>query len=80
MNIYAVHDHQVDAYSQPFYSPTDGSALRAFADHVNDPSSPANKHPEDYSLHQLGTWDDNAGEITGTKPRRIGTAQEYKTP
>jgi len=77
LNIYAIYDAQVDAYSQPFYSQTNGSALRAFSDHVNEAGTPANKHPADYFLAQLGTFDDQTGEITGHKPSRIGSATEY---
>lgn len=76
-NIYAVHDIKVNAYTAPFTNPTHGSALRAFSDHVNDPNSGANKHPEDFSLWHLGSFDDDSGEITPAKPNRIGTAIEY---
>lgn len=77
INIYAIRDDQVDAYAQPFFSPTNGSALRAFADHVNEAGTAANKHPRDFSLYHLGTYDEHTGQITGTKPTRIGTANEY---
>lgn len=77
LNIYAIYDAMVDAYSQPFYSQTNGSALRAFSDHVNDPQSNVNKHPADYFLYQLGTFNDQDGTITSDKPTRIGSAAEY---
>lgn len=77
LNIYAIRDNQVDAFSQPFYSTTHGSALRAFADHVNEPGTPANKHPEDYQLYHLGEFDDATGELKPHKPAAIGTAREY---
>lgn len=78
INVFAIYDTAVNAYSQPYYSHTNGSALRAFADHVNDPNSNVNKHPADYSLFHLGTFNDETGELAGIKPTRIGTATEYK--
>lgn len=77
LNIYSIYDVKIAAFSQPYYSHTNGSALRAFADHVNDPQSQPNKHPEDYQLFHLGSFDDNTGEILATKPAPIGTAAEY---
>lgn len=79
LNIYSIYDLQIRAYSQPYYSHTNGSALRAFSDHVNDPQSQPNKHPEDYQLFHLGTFNDETGELTPTtKPTMIGNATEYK--
>lgn len=78
LNIYAIYDVKISAYSQPYYSHTNGSALRAFADHVNDPQSQPNKHPEDYQLFHLGTFDDQDGTITGNTPQHIGNATEYR--
>lgn len=79
LNVYAIHDAAINAYSQPFYSHTNGSALRAFSDHVNDANSGPNKHPQDYSLFHLGTFDDQTGALSPATPTRIGTATEYKT-
>lgn len=79
LNVYAIYDTAISAYSQPFYSHTNGSALRAFSDHVNDPNSNVNKHPQDYSLFHLGSFDDQTGALSPVTPSRIGTATEYKT-
>lgn len=78
INIYAIKDNQVDAFSQPFYSQTHGSALRAFSDHVNEPGTAANKHAADFALYHLGEFDDQTGLLKSTTPNRIGTALEYK--
>lgn len=78
LNIYAIRDLKIDAFSQPYYSHTHGSALRAFTDHVNDPQSMPNKHPEDYELWHLGDFDDQSGQLNQDKPTRIGSANEYR--
>ena len=77
LNAYSIHDAQVSAFAQPFFSPTHGSALRAFSDHVNDGNSAPNKHPGDFSIYHLGTYEDSTGDLVAIKPTRIGTALEY---
>lgn len=77
VNCYTLFDAQLQAYAQPFFSQTNGSALRAFADHVNEPGTGPNKHPEDYSLWHIGTFDDQEGRITPLTPTMLGRAAEY---
>lgn len=57
----AVRDTQLAAYGRPFYAPTIGSGIRAFEDEANHKDSMINRHPEDYELVQLGTFDDESG-------------------
>lgn len=79
VNVFSIRDNQVNAFTQPFYSPTNGSALRAFADHVNEPGTAANKHPADFALYHLGTFDDATAKFTNNElPTLIGQATEYK--
>lgn len=66
--IFAIFDKKAAAYMAPFYFPQKGQALRAFEDSVNDPQSGFFKHPEDYSLFQLGEYNDTSGEIVSSKP------------
>ncbi|QXP08349.1 MAG: nonstructural protein [Arizlama microvirus] len=56
--IFTVYDSKVEAYLQPFFLPSKGAALRAITDVANDPSHMFGKHPEDYVLFELGTFDD----------------------
>lgn len=79
LNVFTIRDNQVNAFSQPFFSPTNGSALRAFADHVNEAGTPANKHPQDFALYHLGTYDDTTGRFENNEvPQLLGQATEYK--
>lgn len=64
LQIFAVYDKKSVAYASPFYYPQKGQALRAFDDEVNNPQSPLNKHPEDFALFHIGTWNDTTGVIT----------------
>lgn len=64
MQIYAVYDKKSVAFAPPFYYHQKGQALRAFEDAVNDPQSPLNKHPEDFQMFHLGSWNENLGIIS----------------
>ena len=62
--IFTVYDSKVEAYMQPFFQKGLGQALRTFTDMVNNPEHPFHKHAEDYTLYELGTFDEVTGEIT----------------
>lgn len=57
MYIVTIYDKRAQTYGGPMVFPTLGVAERAFADNVNDPQSMINKHPEDYMMYLIGTFD-----------------------
>lgn len=63
-NIYAVFDAKTKAHTTPFFDHSEGRAIRTFADCCNDIGHQFGKHPEDYTLFSLGTYDDELGTIT----------------
>lgn len=78
LGVFAVYDRAAEAFMQPFYAQTIGSAIRSFTDAVNGDGGIA-KHPEDYMLSQLGEFDDNSGELTSIlPPKKLVTALEVK--
>ncbi len=56
--IFTVYDSKAESYSNPVYLNSTGPAVRTFSDSVQDPESPFAKHPADYTLFELGTFDD----------------------
>lgn len=62
-SVLAVKDRAMDAYMQPFFTPSQGLAIRSFGDEVNNDQSPMNKHPDDYDLYALGVWNDTNGSF-----------------
>lgn len=76
LEILAVHDRQLDAYMRPFCAQSIGQAVRSFRDEVNNPQSDLNKHPEDYTLHKLGTFEESTGIIYMLKegPEQVAIA------
>ncbi len=58
VQIFSVYDSKVEAYLQPFFMPTKGAAMRAIADTLTIVDHQFAKHPEDYTLFHLGSFDD----------------------
>lgn len=61
LQVFSVHDGAVDAFMQPFYARSKAEALRMLTDTAQDPGSQFAKHPEDFALFHLGTYDDQVG-------------------
>jgi len=71
----AVRDAALQAYMQPFFTPTSGAGIRAFMDEVKRKDSPMGSHPADYELFDLGTYNDADGSFTMyPQPRPLMTA------
>lgn len=66
--IYSVFDVQAQAYAAPFFLQRDEIAVRAFRDAVMNPEHPMSKHPEDYRLYRLGTFNDADGFLQDEVP------------
>lgn len=77
LKIYSVYDAKLEAYMQPFFMQTRGQALRAFTDTCNDTNTQFSKHPEDFTLFELGEYDDESGLFTNLEAKiSLGTALE----
>jgi len=78
--VYTIFDSKTAAYLQPFYLRSNGEAIRAFTEAVNDPKSTFYKYPEDFILFEIGTWDDNDCCISMLKaPVSLSTGLSLKT-
>lgn len=70
LKVFAIRDAKVEAFLQPFFSPTTPAAIRSVSDAVNDPQHQFAKHVSDYSLWELGEFDDQTGLIVPTEMSR----------
>lgn len=76
-NLYVVLDAKAGFYGMPWAEQRDEAAIRQFADAVNDGSNPGNmwhKHPEDFSLYRIGTYDNERGVLVTVTPEALVTA------
>ncbi len=80
LNIYTIHDNKAMAYLSPFTFKNDGQAVRLFGDAINNQEHTFAKHPADYTLFNLGEFDDNTSEIKPkTTPQMLGNGVEFLT-
>lgn len=61
--IFSIYDQKAHAYLPPFTLPNSDMALRTFADCVNADGHAFNRHPSDYTLCELGVYDDSDAKI-----------------
>lgn len=82
LHLIAVYDKRAHEYTPPQAYPTIGVAERGFYDAVNNPESHLNKHPEDYSLQHLGTYDSVSGILkpNGEGPKHLMDAIQLLQP
>ena len=66
--IFAVRDVKAAVFHQPFIAPTRAAAVRGFSDAANDRNHEFAKHPEDYHLYEVGSYDDQTGLVSGVSP------------
>ena len=76
MNVYTIYDVAAGVYLRPFFHHSDGAATRVFKDMVMDGEHDIGRHPEDYSLYRIGTYDDNKGSLAAEEKDCLATALE----
>jgi hypothetical protein len=75
--VFSVLDTKLATFGRPWFHMTDASAIREFSDAVNDGSNVQNqwyRHPEDFSLYCVGSFDDQSGELIPCLPLSLVTA------
>ena len=79
-NIFTIYDSKANAYLTPFFLHKDGMALRVFTDCVNDTQHQFGKHPEDYTLFNIGSWDDEKAKFLINNPIALAVGIELVDP
>lgn len=78
MKIFSVHDSKAEAYLPPIYFKTAGEAIRAFETTVKDPKTQMHNYPQDFTLVELGDYDERTAKISMlAQPKILGNASEY---
>lgn len=79
LKVFTVYDSKTEAYLQPFFMQSKGAAIRAFIDALRDPNHQFAKHAEDYTLFEVGSYDDGSARFTSlVTPVSLGTALDLK--
>lgn len=78
LKFFSIRDSKVDAFMRPFIAQTTKEAMRIFEDSVNRPDSGFFKHPDDYSLFELGDFNPLDGSIIPhVQVKNLGLASEF---
>lgn len=77
LKVFSVFDGAVGAYMAPFFMHSRGQAIRSFSDTADDANSTIGKHPQDYTLFELGEFDDSCARFDmHATPHSLGVASE----
>jgi len=75
--IFTIYDSKAKAYLTPFFLHAEAMAVRVFADCINDSDHQFGKHPEDYTLFNIGEWSDEKAKFLTNNPIAIGNGIEF---
>ena len=76
---FAVYDSAIKAYMSPFAAKSVGDALRMFTDAANSPDTQLSRHPADFTLFHVASYDDETGKFTPLETfPNLGTALSVK--
>lgn len=79
MLICSVYDSKSKSYATPFFVKHKAEALRSWQDVVNKEDHPISKWPEDFTLFEIGTYDEIKGLVVPHDAKiPLGTALEYR--
>lgn len=68
LRAYSLLDVKALQYNPPFFQTTDAVAIRALRDLVNDLNTTVGRHPSDFKLYCIGTYDDATGHFEPLQP------------
>lgn len=79
MKIFSVHDCKAEAYLPPIFMKTKVEAIRAFQTTVESSDSQFHKYPADFTLVELGEFDETTAAISALDiPLILANASEFK--
>lgn len=78
LKVFSIKDTKLGVYMQPFQLQHTGQALRTFEDIARDEKSTIYKHPSEYTLYQIATFDDETGEYKSEPLVSLACASDFK--
>lgn len=79
IKVFAIHDSKSECFRFPFFMQNAGVAIRMFTESVNDGKSEISRHPGDFTLFEIGTFDDDKGIVAPHKSViNLGVALSFK--
>lgn len=79
VKVFTIYDSKAEAYLQPFFMKSKGEAIRAITACVEDSQHNFCKYAEDFTLFEIGTFDDSNAFITVYESKQsLGCLLEFK--
>ena len=75
--VFAIYDSKAECSTFQFFAINAGLAVRKFEDLVRDPNLPFGKYPEDFSLHEVGEFDERTMVIKEQQHVNLGLAAGF---
>lgn len=77
IKMFTVYDSKTEVYMRPFFALTKGEAMRSFSESCADSHSMFSKHPADFHLFEMGSFDDATALLDPITPLNLGCALEF---
>lgn len=78
IKVFSIFDEKGKCFGVPFFVEHNGVALRMFSDLVQDTRFNINKHPSDYKLYCLATFDNVVGSFDSLDiPEFLANASDF---
>ena len=61
--LFTIFDRESKTYDRPFAAPTARDAKQGFKNAINNKETNFGQFPEDYDLHELGSFDPRSGKL-----------------
>lgn len=79
IKMFSVFDQKALAFMPPFFTPRSEQAVRSFTECANDPAHGFCRSPQDYTLYELGTFNDDSATFNILpQPLPLGSAVQFK--
>jgi len=78
MKAFTIYDSKAAVFRTPFFTSTVGEALRPLTDAANKEDHEFCKHPEDYTLFEIGEYDEDHATLTPIEPQSVVKIIELK--
>lgn len=77
LKAFALLDTKTGAFGTPFFMHHVAQAVRACIDLGGNLDTTVGRHPADYALVELGTFDDQTGVLQAIPPHNLGTVAGF---
>lgn len=76
--MFSVFDRASKVFAKPFCDVSEASASRALSGEVNSSGSDSllSKHPDDFDMYNIGTYDDSTGAVEPCEPVLVVRAKD----